>query len=198
MKKRFFTIWFFLLAQNLFLNYAQAVTTTNHNCDATNLPEAVLTNDAGADTYKIQLNNCTGNDVGTPPDNFNFIWRSWLGDPSSGPPDDIGVDVDIDGTNLVGNAEVLGASHKVEDGVVTIRNTNDQEVSVWVDIYTSDTSYVASMATYKITMAAAGTGSGGGDGGAGAVATPVPALSIFGLLALGGLLGFLGLRRLSQ
>ena len=195
MKKRFFTILFFLLAQNLFLNYAQAVTTTSHNCAATNLPESVLTQDAGADTYKIQLNNCTGKDVG-PPANFNFGWRSWSGegDPQSGPPDDIGVDVDIDGTNLVGNAEVPGTYHKVEDGLVTIRNTNAQEVLVWVDIYTSDPSYPDKMATYKITMAAARPGPD--DGGSGSAATPVPALPLFGLLGLGGLLGLLGLRRL--
>lgn len=35
-----------------------------------------------------------------------------------------------------------------------------------------------------------------GDGGS--AATPVPALPMFGLLTLGGLLGFLGLRRLRQ
>ena len=84
--------------------------------------------------------------------------------------------------------------------MVTIKNTNAQQVEVRVYVYTSDPNYANNEATYKITMAAAGTGSGGGDGGggggAGAVATPVPALSIFGLLALGGLLGFLGLRKL--
>jgi len=193
MNKRFFTIWVFLLAHSLFLNQAQA-SDLAHSC-ADFIPEVMLTQDAGSDTFKIELFSCTGKDVG-PPDNFNFFWRSWLGDPSSGPPDDIGVDVDIDGTNLEGNIEGQGAAHKVEDGVVTIKNTNDQEVSVWVNIYTSDTSYVASMATYKVTMAAAGTGSD--DGGSGSAATPVPALPLFALLGLGGLLGFLGLRKLRQ
>ena len=163
------------------------------------IPEVMLTQDAGSDIFKIELFSCTGKDLG-PPDNFNFFWRSWSGggDPQSSLPDDIGVDVDIDGTNLVENAEVQGTDHKVEDGVVTIRNTNSQEVLVWVTIYTSDPSYPGPgpgyLATYKITMAAAGTGSD--DGGSGSAATPVPALPLFGLLSLGGLLGFLGLRKL--
>ena len=199
MKKRFFTISVFLLAQNLLLNHAQAVTTTTHNCAATNLPELVLTIDAGADTYNIQLNNCTGKELG---DNSgkNFYWQSFTADPASNPPDDIGVEVDIDGTPLVGNFEVLGTTHALTDGLVTIKNTNAQQVEVRVYVYSSDTDYAnfGNTATYKITMAAAGTGSGGGDGGGGAVATPVPALPMFGLLALGGLLGFLGLRRLRQ
>ena len=127
MKKRFFKIWLILLAHSLFLSQAQA-SDLAHSC-ADFIPEVMLTQDAGSDTFKIELFSCTGKDLG-PPENFNFFWRSWSGegDPQSGPPDDIGVDVDIDGTNLVGNAEEQGASHKVEDGVVTIRNTNDQEV----------------------------------------------------------------------
>ena len=197
MKKRFFTISVFLLAQNLLLNHAQAVTTTTHNCAATDLPELVLTIDAGADTYKIQLSNCTGKELGDNPGK-NFYWQSFTADPASNPPDDIGVEVDIDGTPLVGNFEVFGTTHALTDGLVTIKNTNAQQVEVRVYVYSSDTDYANNSATYKITMAAAGTGSGGGDGGGGAVATPVPALPMFGLLALGGLLGFLGLRRLRQ
>jgi len=200
MKKRFFTIWVFLLAQNLLLNHAQAVTTTTHNCAATNLPESVLTKDAGADTYKIQLSNCTGKELGDNPGK-NFYWQSFTADPASNPPDDIGVEVDIDGASVAGNA-AGGATHALTDGLVTIKNTNAQQVEVRVYVYSSDTDYANNAATYKITMAAAGTGSGGGDGGddggGGAVATPVPALPMFGLLALGGLLGFLGLRRLRQ
>ena len=199
MKKRFFTISVFLLAQNLLLNHAQAVTTTTHNCAATDLPELVLTIDAGADTYKIQLSNCTGKELGDNPGK-NFYWQSFTADPASNPPDDIGVEVDIDGTPLVGNFEVLGTTHALTDGLVTIKNTNAQQVEVRVYVYSSDTDYAkfGNTATYKITMAAAGTGSGGGDGGGGAAATPVPALPMFGLLTLGGLLGFLGLRRLRQ
>ena len=197
MKKRFFTISVFLLAQNLLLNHAQAVTTTTHHCAATNLPELVLTIDAGADTYKIQLSNCTGKELGDNPGK-NFYWQSFTADPASNPPDDIGVEVDIDGTPLVGNFEVFGTTHALTDGLVTIKNTNAQQVEVRVYVYSSDTDYANNSATYKITMAAAGTGSGGGDGGGGAVATPVPALPMFGLLALGGLLGFLGLRKLRR
>ena len=197
MKKRFFTILVFLLAHNLLLNHAQAVTTTAHDCDATDLPESALTIDAGADTHKIQLNNCTGKELGDNPGK-NFYWQSFTADPASNPPDDIGVEVDIDGTPLVGNSEVLGTTHALTDGLVTIKNTNAQQVEVRVYVYSSDTDYANNSATYKITMAAAGTGSGGGDGGGGAAATPVPALPMFGLLTLGGLLGFLGLRRLRQ
>ena len=201
MKKRFFTILVFLLAHNLLLNHAQAVTTTAHDCDATDLSESALTIDAGADTHKIQLNNCTGKELGGNPGK-NFYWQSWTGDPASGPGDDIGVEVDIDGTPLVGNFEVFGTTHALTDGLVCIKNTNAQQVEVRVYVYSSDTDYANSgnTATYKITMAAAGTGSGGcdGGGGAGAVATPVPALPMFGLLTLGGLLGFLGLRKLRR
>ena len=198
MKKRFFTISVFLLAQNLLLNHAQAVTTTTHNCAATDLPELVLTIDAGADTYKIQLSNCTGKELGDNPGK-NFYWQSFTADPASNPPDDIGVEVDTDGASVAGNA-AGGATHALTDGLVTIKNTNAQQVEVRVYVYSSDTDYalLGNSATYKITMAAAGTGSGGGDGGGGAAATPVPALPMFGLLALGGLLGFLGLRRLRQ
>ena len=202
MKKCFFTILVFLLAHNLLLNHAQAVTTTAHDCDATALSESALTIDAGADTHKIQLNNCTGKTLGDSLPGQNFYWQSFTADPASNPPDDIGVEVDLDGLPLIGNTE-RGEKHALQDGLVTIKNTNAQQVEVRVYVYTSDPNYADNVATYKITMAAAGTGSGGGDGGgggggAGAVATPVPALPMFGLLTLGGLLGFLGLRKLRR
>ena len=98
---------------------------TTHNCAATDLPELVLTIDAGADTYKIQLSNCTGKELGDNPGK-NFYWQSFTADPASNPPDDIGVEVDIDGTPLVGNFEVFGTTHALTDGLVTIKNTNAQ------------------------------------------------------------------------
>lgn len=175
----------------MFLNQAQAVTTTPHACAPANLPEAVLTIDAGADTYNIQLNNCTGKEPG---DNSgkNFYWQSFIADPASNPPDDIGVEVDIDGASVAGNT-VGSATHALTDGLVTIKNTNAQQVEVRVYVYTSDTDNANNSATYKITMAAAGSGSGSGDGdggGSGSAATPVPVLPLFGLLTLSGLLGF--------
>ena len=194
MKKRFFTIWVFLLAHNLFLNHAQAqVGDLSHSCTDF-IPKFMLTQDAGSDTYKIQLLNCTGKELGNNAGK-NFYWQSFTADPASNPPDDIGVEVDIDGTPLAGNA-AAGAAHALTDGLVTIKNTNAKQVEVRVYVYTSDPDYANNTATYTITMVAAGTGSGDGDGGA--VATPVPALPMFGLLTLGGLLGFLGLRRLRQ
>ena len=156
----------------------------------------MLTIDAGADTYNIQLNNCTGKELGDNPGK-NFYWQSFTADSASNPPDDIGVEVDIDGASVAGNT-AGAATHALTDGLVTIKNTNAQQVEVRVYVYSSDTDYANNSATYKITMAAAGTGSGVGDGGGGAAATPVPALPMFGLLTLGGLLGFLGLRRLRQ
>ena len=192
MKKMLLAVLVGFTAQWGFSAQALAVTTTTHNCAATNLPDSVLTQNAGADTYKIQLTNCTGKAWGS---GKNFFWQSYTG-PTSNPPDDIGVEVDIDGTALGG--AFTGNYHTLEDGLVTVKNTNAQDVEVWVRVYSSDARFTdpANVATYKITMAAAG--SGGPPDGGGSAATPVPALPLLALLSLGGLLGLLGLRRLRQ